>query len=299
MEKRRMQKMSLTYVHDYKNDAALRGSFNELTREVFGFDFEDWYRQGYWGDQYRCFSLADNGRIVANASASTFNFVVEGEPRKAVQIGTVMSHPDYRGQGLAARLMATVLEEHEGKCDFMFLFANDTVLNFYPRFGFQRHGQNAFTVPGDAYSAGAKELRRLNLSRAEDMALLQRLTAARVPVSKQFGVSNDQWILMFYLTGPFAKHIWYLPEEDIGVIMQHKEDVLHVYDILSLKEVTQKSVFRQVVPQGTKSIRLHFTPDGSIPGVEVTEWQSEDGLFIRPATFKLPREFTIPALSIT
>ena len=291
--------MCLTYVQDYKNNEALRASFNTLTRDVFGFDFENWYRQGYWTDQFRCFSLADHGRIVANTSASTFNFVICGQQRKAVQIGAVMTHADYRGQGLAARLMNRVLKEHDGKCDFMFLFANETVLNFYPKFGFDRIGQNVFTLCGDTYAANTSGLRRLDLAQPGDMTLMHRLASTRVPVSQQFGVSNDLGVLSFWLTGPFAKDIWYLAEQDIAVVLRQKEDATHIYDILSPRQVAQNDVLHQVITAGTRKVQLHFTPDGSIPNVEVSEWRSEDGLFIKPATFQLPREFTIPALSIT
>lgn len=32
-----------TFIKDYKNNALLRKSYNELTRKTYGFDFEQWY----------------------------------------------------------------------------------------------------------------------------------------------------------------------------------------------------------------------------------------------------------------
>ena len=52
-----------------------------------------------------------------------------------------MTRPGHRGRGLARRLMEEVLRDWSGRCDGMFLFANGTVLDFYPRFGFRRAAQ--------------------------------------------------------------------------------------------------------------------------------------------------------------
>ena len=251
-------------IHSYKHDDALRQSFNELTREVYGFDFEDWYKKGYWTDHYRCYSLADGERVVANVSASMLDFVVEGELKKAVQIGTVMTHPDYRGRGLSAQLMDYVVKEYEDKCDFIYLFANDTVHNFYPRFGFTRIGQNTFSLSAEGYASSRDSLVRLNPHNEKDLHTVERLVANRVPVCQTFGVTNDRWLVLFYLIAPFADDVYYLPHEDVAVVMSSSKGVLHVYDILSNKPFTQDSILRKVVPAGTERIQLHFTPDGSL-----------------------------------
>jgi predicted GNAT family N-acyltransferase len=47
----------------------------------------------------------------------------------------VTTHPDYRGKGLSARLVNKVLEEYENKYDYMYLFANESVLDFHLKFG--------------------------------------------------------------------------------------------------------------------------------------------------------------------
>ena len=35
-------------IKHYREDAALRKSFNELAEATFGLNFENWYRMGYW-----------------------------------------------------------------------------------------------------------------------------------------------------------------------------------------------------------------------------------------------------------
>lgn len=38
-------------------DDKFRKSFNTLTKKTFGFNFEQWYQDGYWKDKYIPYSL--------------------------------------------------------------------------------------------------------------------------------------------------------------------------------------------------------------------------------------------------
>lgn len=89
----------------------LRRTFNNLTRETFGFDFEQWYIDGYWQKRYIPYSLLDGDRVVANISVNDLNFLVMGEKKRYIQLGTVMTDKAYRGLGLSRALMERVLDE--------------------------------------------------------------------------------------------------------------------------------------------------------------------------------------------
>jgi predicted GNAT family acetyltransferase len=54
-----------------------------------------------------------------------------GKEYQAIQIGTVMTHPDYRKKGLAKKLIEHITAIYEKQSDFIYLFANKTVLDFY------------------------------------------------------------------------------------------------------------------------------------------------------------------------
>lgn len=62
--------------------------------------------------------------------------VWRGEALRLVQLGTVMTAPAHRGKGLARSLMEAVLDDWGRTCDGVYLYANGTVLEFYPKFGF-------------------------------------------------------------------------------------------------------------------------------------------------------------------
>ena len=77
----------------------------------------------------------DEGRVVSNVSVNRIRFDLGGKKKDYIQIGTVMTDEKYRGKGLNGQIMERVLKEYEGKADGIYLFANDSVLNYYPKFG--------------------------------------------------------------------------------------------------------------------------------------------------------------------
>jgi GNAT superfamily N-acetyltransferase len=130
-----------TCVTDYKENDELRKSFNVLTQKTYKFDFEFWYHYGYWGDKYIPYSLLKDNKVVANAFVNIIDFTILGEDKRYIQIGTVMTGQEYRGKGLSRFLMERILKDWESRCDLIYLFANESVLDFYPKFGFIPMGE--------------------------------------------------------------------------------------------------------------------------------------------------------------
>ena len=130
-------------VKGYCADDALRRSFDALAQRTFGLTFEDWYQNGFWGDDYVPYSVVVDGAVAANVSVNRTDFVLDGEKKRFIQLGTVMTDERYRGRGMIRRLMAEVERDCAGKADGVYLFANDTVLDFYPKFGFRRAARQA------------------------------------------------------------------------------------------------------------------------------------------------------------
>ena len=122
---------------NYRDNDALRASFNELAGKVFGLSFENWYQNGFWKDNYIPYSVVIDGKVVANVSVNRCDVNYNGETKSLIQLGTVMTDPDHRGKGYARELMEKIISDYEGKVDGMYLFANDSVTSFYPLFGFK------------------------------------------------------------------------------------------------------------------------------------------------------------------
>ena len=121
----------------YRDDDTLRGSFDRLARRTFDLTFEDWYQNGFWGDDYIPYSVVIDGAVAANVSVNRTNFVLDGETKRFIQLGTVMTDERYRNRGLIRRLMTEIDRDFAGQADGVYLFANDSVLDFYPKFGFR------------------------------------------------------------------------------------------------------------------------------------------------------------------
>lgn len=101
--------MNYEMISDYKDNKMYRDSFNKLAESTFDINFEEWFRSGFWNDKYVCYSYIDNNEVISNVSINKMNLIYQGENYSALQIGTVMTHPNYRGQGLAKNLLNHVI----------------------------------------------------------------------------------------------------------------------------------------------------------------------------------------------
>jgi GNAT superfamily N-acetyltransferase len=210
-----------------------RRSFNALARKTFGLDFEPWYRSGYWTKQYIPYSLSRDGEVVSSVSVNFMPMTLEGSGLTMVQIGTVMTDPAFRGQGLSRFLMETVLDEWSSKVDDIYLFANDEVLDFYPRFGFRKSGEVQCTA---AVSAGLPmRAEKVDMERPENRENLERAIRATRGVSR-FSM-NNAGLAMFHLTGPLKEHVRHDPKTGAYLVAAVEGDLLRLDDVFCEGEV--------------------------------------------------------------
>ncbi|WIV17228.1 GNAT family N-acetyltransferase [Paenibacillus polygoni] len=286
--------------NDYRNHDGYRGSFNRLSKLVFGIEFEAWYQKGAWDDRYICHSFIADDEVIANVSVSKMSLVINGESIRALQIGTVMTHPEHRGKGLSKQLMEHVLDTYEDTCDLFFLFANRTVLEFYPKFGFAPFPEHQFhlNIP-DEPQANIISLDKLDVSREEHWNLIKKKISSRNPISKHFGVTNTEGLFQFYALNVYPECLYYSHTDDAIIVFEHEGDLMHLYDIVSDKEVDVEALVSRITTEQTRQIRFHFTPDQIIEKVYTEPFgKNEDVLFIKSLSDlgKLPA-FCIPKLA--
>ncbi|NQX48312.1 GNAT family N-acetyltransferase [Paenibacillus tritici] len=269
----------LEFIKDYKSNEPLRNSFFELAADTFELELERWYEGGFWNEGYIPYSYIEGNRVVANVSVSLLELVINGVKSRAVQIGTVMTHPDYRGRGLSSRLMNKVLEDYGQACEFMYLFANDTVLDFYPKFGFRPVEEKIFTMDCPPGSAGSAAIRKLDLASQEDLKLITSLGKQRIPVSERLGVSGAYGLLMFYCLNVFSEELYYLENEKVIAICQQENGRLEIHDLISTEPVSIREIALKLADNGTETIAFHFTPDD--PDLTLASSSYPSGLFVR------------------
>ncbi|KGP91789.1 hypothetical protein N780_15530 [Pontibacillus chungwhensis BH030062] len=261
-----MKVEDLQLVSNYKDDAKKRKSFNDLAILTFGISFEEWYQKGFWNERYIPYSFVQGDQVIANVSVNLIDLVIDGQLRMAVQVGTVMTHPDYRNQGLSSRLMKKVLQEYEDACDFFYLFANQSVLDFYPKFGFQEVKEQTYSMSySPPYPYLYSKLKKLDGTNLRDLSCIYEFAADRVSASEKFGAINAHGILMFHCLYDFPDDIYYIQEDDCIVIFKQQGGTLHLYDIISKEQVQLEKILPKIANGNDLTIIFHFTP-------ELTEW---------------------------
>jgi GNAT superfamily N-acetyltransferase len=248
-------------VRDYKDIDKYRISFNKLAHETFGIDFEKWYRMGFWDDRYVCYSYEDNDQIIANISITRTDLVICGKKIDAMQIGTVMTHPLYRHRGLARMLMEAVIGEYDSRCDVMFLFGLNNLYDFYTGFEFAPLNENHFYANVTIGNNIPKGSRRLCMSDANDIDLLNRLSMNRPPVSHILGAEKDESILKWHCLNNFPDDTYYLKEADAVVICRLSGGVFNIFDVAAHKKPDMQDVLKAFLPEGTYEVVFHFTPE--------------------------------------
>lgn len=256
---------------DVRDNGGLRASFNELTQKVFGFDFSDWYEKGHWGDQYIPHVLIDNhGKIISNVSVNLMKFDIGGTIRNYIQLGTVMTDPDYRGQGFNKFILRRVLEEYQGKVDGIYLFGNDSVRGYYPKFGFKPMKEYEYSINlnkgiQDKEQINKYQLKKVDLSDQNACEKLyhviqtyEDLNLGRNP-NDGFCMCNNPGLYQFWLAAEFSENVYYLSDLEAYVIANVQSGILTIYQIISIKRIDMETLAHSFEKDVT-DVRLCFTP---------------------------------------
>lgn len=244
-------------ISGYLKDETLRESFDNLLKDTFSLNNGMWYKQKAFYRRYTPYSFELNNKIISNVSANRFDLMINGCYKKAIQLGSVMTDKDYKNKGLAKQLINHVLDTYEYKMDIIFLYANNTVLDFYPKFGFKRYYETAYEISADKISNVKTKIKLLNHESVQDNFTITSLSKSRKPISKTFGVFNDRWPLHFYvLSSMFEKY--YFIEDDIIVIADRKDGILNLYDIISRTQINIDDILEKIVNENDKLIKINF-----------------------------------------
>ena len=261
-------------VHGFRNHPALRQRHSALSTAVFGLDFEPWYQNGFWGWAYDPHALLLDGEIVSNVSVNWIDGQLDGQSRRYIQLGTVMTREDCRGRGYNRRLMEAVLGSEYG-CGGVFLYANDSVLDYYPKFGFRAVREYRYRLELDG---GENAAQAVPMRTPEDWARFLKEKNARKSVGR-LRLETDG-LLMFYLTLFMRDTVFYLPDLDAYAVAKPDGETLTLYDVYARGAVGLPDVCRCFGPE-VRHAEFAFTPQDTA-GLEEYEYREEDTtLFIR------------------
>ncbi|WML32897.1 GNAT family N-acetyltransferase [Clostridium sp. OS1-26] len=285
------------YRCNYKDDSVLRNSFNSLTEKTYGFNFKQWYEDGYWEDKYIPYSLLDGDKVVANVSVNIMDFLILGEQKKYIQIGTVMTDEEYRGQGLSRALMEAVLKEWEDRCDLIYLFANDSVLDFYPKFGFDVCNEYQYSI-NKIKEDKSEKIRKMSMDNYNDREFVYNIVCNTISFSK-VSMKNNASLIMFYCTYFMKDSIYYIEDYDAVLICDFNEDVLYVQDVFAIREIKLDKIINAMMSEKTKKVVLGFTPNNISHYEKYLKNEKDTTLFTKTGKdnpFKI-RDLMFPVLS--
>lgn len=270
-------------VKNYRNNPTLRKSFNGLAKVTFDLDFEDWYQNGYWGDLYNPYSVVIGDEVVANVSVNLMDFTVlqggqdgissvsESGIKHYIQLGTVMTKKTYRNKGLIREIMREIEKDYGKETDGIFLFANDSVLDFYPKFGFRKAAE--YQYEKEVTINGVRTIKQIRMKERQDFRVLEKAIEKSVPYSR-FDTVHKKELALFYATKFMQENVFYDKEEEAYVIAETEGDCLFLHAIFSENPVQLDQIIEDFGRE-IRRVKLGFTPKET-QGFRVSELREED-----------------------
>lgn len=258
-------------IKDYRNDDKLRSSFNELSEKTFDLDFEDWYQNGYWGDNYNPYSIVIDGKVAANVSVNKTDFIWNGEKKHFIQLGTVMTEEKYRNRGLIRQIMDEIEKDYGPKVHGMYLLANDNVLDFYPKFGFRKAKE--YQYEKQVRTGRQKSMFQIPMEDKKAWDKLEDAIRSSVCYSS-LELAENSGLIMFYVTKFMRKNVYYDEELQAYVIAEMENGNLLIHNIFSEKEISVDNVI-EAFGKEINSVSLGFTPKDK-EGYSAFERKEED-----------------------
>lgn len=265
----------------YKNDSEALASFNELTRNTFAFDFVNWHAEGHFSDMYVPHVIMDKGKVVSNVSVNRMQFDIGGVIRNYIQIGTVMTDKEYRGQGLNKKIMESILQEYIDKVDGIYLFGNDSVLNYYPKFGFvpceEYEYYFTYESKSDVIPYSMEKVDMTDDTQAKQVYAVMENYFAEPDVPNEndaMYMSENLGLYHFWMDSEYRDNIYYLPECGAYVVGAVENDKLYLYQIIGKSKVELEKAAK-AFSDGFSEVVLGYTPVHK-EGLSVRKHKEED-----------------------
>ena len=236
-----------------------RNSYFKFANEVFGLHFETWFATGCVDSHYVPYVLMDGDRAVSSVGLCVTDMKWGNQIKRCAQISTVMTDPEYRGRGLNRWLMEVVLDEWKSKCDMIYLYANDSVINFYPRFGFIKAAEYQSNIGVQYIQKSHFTSRKLDMTKPENISLLVERFACSNPFASLTMMDNVS-LVVFHCTSFMKNNVYFIDEYNAIVVGKQEGDVFVCYDIFTDEKCTLLDILGVMVGENIKSVSFGFTP---------------------------------------
>ena len=281
------------------SDSVWHDRFFGFIESVFGGrTFFVWGARGGWADGYEVFAMVVDDQIVSTVGCMSMRYVINSEARNGFQLGAVATRPDHRNRGLARLLIKKVLSELDAPDQPVILFANSSVLDFYPRFGFRRLAQTRFVGHIHLRPAGTFAP-SLDLASPIDRAWLADHCARANAIGQGFAARDYYPALLFHLTRR-PRLVFRLDSFGAVVIVRQEGERLLIEDLLATRPLRLSDALPHVCAQPVRTIEFGFDPESWWPNAESHACDDrESPLFVRGAAADLKEPVRFPDLAQT
>lgn len=279
-------------IKNYRTNEILRHSFNKLSENTFGINFENWYQNGFWNDLYIPYSITENNEIIANVSVNLIDIRSNERTLHLIQLGTVMTKEEYRNQGLIRKIISEIEKDFSDKVDGMFLFANNEVLDFYPKFGFKKAKE--FQYSKQVNNTQKTSIKHLPMKCKNEWDVLVNAINSN-KFCGEFDMINNSDLVMFYVSNFMQDNIYYNDALNAYVIAEIDAENLFIHNVFADSHIELDKIIASF-GDSIKSVTLGFVPKNA-NGYEVKELKEDDTtLFLRGFSFE-NKKLMFPTLS--
>ncbi|KFM99495.1 GNAT family N-acetyltransferase [Bacillus clarus] len=254
-----------------------------LFEEVFGIarqTLQDFVEKGYWDHTYKAFSYLQDENVIANVSKFHLPLIINGEKVHAAGIQSVMTHPNYRRQGLMKQLFSKMLEEIDEEYECTMLFTEKPEL--YEVFGFEILKEYLMTLSYDQKIHEDSSIRKLDFYNKEDIQLIKEILENSQRLSNMFSTINYQ--SSFYLNmydQEWNEKLYYSEKLDAIIVFELNDQKLKLFGVFAPVIPVLDEVCAEISEEFTE-IEFYFCPDQlGIEDVQYKEYQSNKYLMVR------------------
>ncbi|WP_459503187.1 GNAT family N-acetyltransferase [Bacillus sp. C1] len=235
---------------------------------------------GFWDTTYKPFSYLHKGQVIANVSMFSLPMFINGEQVHAAGIQSVMTHPEYRRQGLMKQIFSKVLHEIDTEYECAILFTEKPEL--YEMFGFRVIQEYLMTLSYDNNSSDSSSLRKLDFYNEKDIQLIKEIMGNAQLLSREFSTLNYQSSFYFNMYGAnWNEKLYYSEKLDTLIVFEVKNQVLKLFGVFAQVLPILDDICAEICEPFTE-IEFYFYPDElGIEEVACKELQSETYLMIR------------------
>jgi len=273
---------TLSFHKNYGGNKSRREQLYPLFDTVFNIPieaFRDFHSRGFWDETYRPFTYFEEEKAVANVSLFQMEFFINGEMVNATGIQSVMTHPDYRGQGLMKSLFNEALAFIDQKDEPAFLMTSSPEL--YTPFGFKSIEEYYFVRSYEHKPEGPTQLQKVDIFNEKDLHTFRSKWENRTPLSKEFMPLRYQSSFFLNMYNPnLHELLYYCDGLDAYLVYDVEGGTLELFDIIADQIPDLEDICR-AIPEPFENIAVYFNPDQFKEEFEAVKYETVDHFMVR------------------